>query len=239
MRTVNVLLVISFLSLFGIWSFMNNERQDIQITDNESLTTLIEDLLESSGPQERVVAPVPMPRLERSPVERSFGEVANLQISDGNFSELSQGWRNGIEQIVEGNRCLDYDYLIMEAVDGDRMRYLLTKAQMLVESNCKPDAFGGGVDIGLLQVQEPTCTQDVGVEGDLFDPKTNIECAVGYLTLLDERYGRSELHELFVAYNAGPTGALRISNPKSFQYVRKIHFAFNQLLKQEQIGIKV
>jgi len=234
MRTAIVLGVLFFFGFVGIWFFVNNEKPNVLPTDKTGMTTLIDSLLKSSESEKSVVAPVPAPRLERR-----HSEIGNIQISDGDFSELSKGWKRGVIALATGTKCRGYDYDIWEAVGGDRLKYLLIKAQMLVESNCKANAFGGGTDYGLLQVQKPVCIKDVGVTGDLFDPQTNIRCAVGYLRLLRELYGRNELAELYTAYNAGPTGALRIKNPKAFPYVRKIAFAFEQLLKQERANAKV
>ena len=154
MRTA-ILVVLGFLFVFGgVWFFVDNKKSAVQ-PDGGGLTILIEDLLKSSESKREIVAPVPLPRLERPAVVS-----IDVEISDGNFDELSQGWKRGIVALAAGTECRGYDYDIWSAVKGDRLRYLLLKAQMLVESNCKADILGGGTDYGLLQVQQATCTKD-------------------------------------------------------------------------------
>ena len=168
----------------------------------------------------------------KHPQAPTLQHVSNF--SDGNFEALSKGWRNGIGRLVKDVRCKAHDRIIWSMVSGNRLKYLLAKAQMMVESNCDWLALGGGTDYGLFQVQVPTCAKDVAVSGNLFDPATNIRCATAYLEILCKRHNRCALPELYTAYNAGPTGSLAIVDKRAFQYVRKIHFAFRALVEHER-----
>ncbi len=175
----------------------------------------------------------------RGGLDRLFEEVSTetivektrstIELSDGNFEALSEKWRDGISWLVKTGRCKAYDHLIWWFVGGNRFKYLLAKAQMMVESGCRPSIIGGGTDYGLFQVQRPTCAE-VGFTGDLLDPATNIQCALAYRKALCKRYRHCALPDLFVAYNVGPTGSARIKDKRAFEYARKIHFAVSRLV---------
>ena len=145
-------------------------------------------------------------------------------LSDGQFDQLPEHWRQDMARLVRNDSCREYDTAIWFAVEGDRVRYMLAKAQMMVESQCRPTVIGGGTDYGLFQVQHRAC-KDVGVDGDLLDPYINVDCALAYSQAICQRYGVCATVDRLVAYNAGPTGSEKIKDKKSFDYVRRVHYA--------------
>ena len=94
-------------------------------------------------------------------------------------------------------------------------------AQMHKESSCNAQAVGGVGEIGLFQVKQSTC-EDRGVAGDLFDPETNIRCAVAQSRWLCEVKGHCEIIPNLVAYNAGGDGVKRVRNLSKHPYVHGI-----------------
>ena len=81
--------------------------------------------------------------------------------------------------------CNQYDSLVHKYFG---VNFALRKAQMFGESSCNSTTVGSAGEIGLFQVKPSTC-KDVGVTGDLFDPKNNIDCASRYLTQLCSVHG--------------------------------------------------
>jgi soluble lytic murein transglycosylase-like protein len=229
------ILILVLAAMTAIWfGYGRDESPDMdqpEVSDlpyaREDLDALVEGLLKKE--QKAPKKAVPQKR------ERLAPRTWEINFSDGKFNELSEKWRNGILWLVKTDQCRSYDEVINRVAGGDRMTFLLVKAQMMTESNCRSGAVGGGTDFGLFQVQKPTCRKDVGVEGDLYDPETNIVCAVGYLAVLCEKHKRCTLPELYAAYNAGPTGARSIKDARAFDYVRKIHFVLTRLLAHEKV----
>ena len=196
-----------------VWHHYDSAVQ-YSTNDQEALDLLVEQLLKGSQKKR----PEPKARA--------------IEISDGKFEELSQKWRDGIHWLITTGKCQAYDHLIWHMVSGNRFKYLLAKAQMMVESGCRFDVLGGETDHGLFQVQTRAC-EDVGIKGDLFDPKTNVTCALAYHRKLCESYGKCSLTDMLVAYNVGPTGSNSVLDKRAHQYPRKIEYALRQLLRRE------
>lgn len=216
LKKVNCVFRITFVGLF-VWFFVQyyNSAAHYSSSDQEALDLLVEQLLEESKQKKQAQPSVPA-----------------IEISDGKFDELSQKWRDGIRWLLTTGKCRAYDNIIWYMVSGNRFKYLLAKAQMMVESNCRWDVLGGGTDHGLFQVQTRAC-EDVGIRGDLFDPKTNVTCALAYHRKLCKSYGKCALTDMLVAYNVGPTGSNKVEDKRAHQYPRKIDYALRELIKRK------
>lgn len=225
MRNLFLLAIAAIAAMWISGKFQHSELP------REALQRLIERVAEepAMSQKERQRLDALIERLNEIP--ETGGSI--IAISDGKFNELSKKWRQGIDWLLTTGRCRAYEQIIWHAVDGNRFKFLLAKAQMMVESGCRWDIVGGGTDHGLFQVQEGAC-KDVGIEGDLFDPETNVRCAIAYHRTLCKRYGKCELTDMVVAYNAGPTGSERVKNKRAHQYARKIHFALERVMKHER-----
>jgi hypothetical protein len=217
LKKVNFVVRITFAVLFGIFVAQYYAAGNYSSSDQEALDLLVEQLLRESEQSNN-----PTPEV------RKF----EISISDGKFEELSQKWRDGVQWLLSTGKCKAYDHLIWYMVSGNRFKYLLAKAQMMVESGCRFDVIGGGTDYGLFQVQMRACL-DVGIEGDLLDPKTNVKCAIAYHNKLCVSYGKCTLTERLVAYNVGPTGSNKVQDKRAHQYPRKIEYALRELLKRK------
>lgn len=174
------------------------------------------------------VTKVTVPAVAKLPQLPAPEKPRSTHISDGKFDALSAKWRRGVRQLVSTSLCDAYDRVIWTAVDKDPKRFWLAKAQMIVESGCRPRLIGHKTDFGLFQVQKGACA-DVGIAGDLLDPATNIKCATAYRQTLCWQYGHCAPAEMFVGYNAGPVGAERIDDKQAFEYARKVDFAYRAL----------
>ncbi len=198
---------------------------------------LYENALQTRAAREHTVSEKPLeitvtkvtPRVVAELPQLPDPRVKQTPISDGQFDQLSEKWRQGVRWLVRTSLCDAYDRIIWKSVGQDRKRFWLAKAQMMVESGCRPTLVGNGTDYGLFQVQKAACA-DVGITGNLLDPVTNIKCATAYKSALCWQYGRCSPTQMFVGYNAGPTGAKRVDDEHAFEYARKIDFAFRLLV---------
>jgi hypothetical protein len=156
----------------------------------------------------------------------------------GTHSTLSKGWTDEIIALVRSGKCRQYYPYIREEVGLlDETRFWRSVAQMMTESMCNPRLVGAnGKDKGLFQTQASTCA-DVGVFGNLFDPRTNTKCALAYLKSLVTRYHFEDGTDgKFYAYNGGAKYGRRQEQRQANtgmkgQYIQKIEFAERQLEK--------
>jgi len=160
-------------------------------------------------------------------------QVESLVISDGNFSTLSRGWKSSVRQLLASGGCDRFAHIIEQEVPGDESERLLATAQMIVESSCRENARSVAGARGLFQVKEVAC-RDVHMEGDLYDPSFNAQCAQAYRVALCTWYGWCTQADSLVAYNEGPTGARRVSDIQSHPYVRKVDYVL-ALLQQHSV----
>jgi hypothetical protein len=220
-KKVNFVFRITFAVLFGIFVAQYYAGGNYSSSDREALDLLVEQLLRESEQSKN-----PTPEV------RKF----DISISDGKFDELSKKWRDGVHWLLSTGKCKAYDNIVWYMVGGNKFKYLLAKAQMMVESGCRFDVIGGGTDHGLFQVQRRTC-EDVGIkvdaEEELLDPKTNVKCAIAYHKKLCVSYGKCTLTDMLVSYNVGPTGSSKVIDKRAHQYPRKIEYALRELLKRK------
>lgn len=224
LKRVNFVVRITFAALFGFavaQHYAGSYQEPLSSSERQKLDSLVEQFLKE-----------PKRKQTPAPKVRKF----DISISDGKFEELSKKWRDGIHWLLSTGKCRAYDRIVWNSLTGNKitknLKYAVVKAQMMVESGCRWNVIGGGTDYGLFQVQKRAC-EDVGVEGDLLDPKTNTKCAIAYHKKLCVSYGKCALTERLVAYNVGPTGSSRVKNKRAHQYPRKIEYALRALLKRK------
>ncbi|MBI4779674.1 lytic transglycosylase domain-containing protein [Candidatus Falkowbacteria bacterium] len=102
-----------------------------------------------------------------------------------------------------------YDTLLSNA-DYD---CTLLKAVMFAESSGRPNITSSAGAVGLMQVM-PSTAQSLGVNGNLYDPQTNINVGAKYLTQLSSTACNgssnnsicraSDIKYVIAAYNGGP-----------------------------------
>jgi hypothetical protein len=197
------------------------------LVENAQATYAARHEMSLEKPLEVIVTKV-TPRVVAELPQLPDPRVKPAAISDGKFDTLSANWRRGVKLLVRTSLCDAYDRILWNAVDKNSRRFWLAKAQMIVESSCQSWRIGHKTDFGLFQVQKRAC-KEVGITGDLLDPKTNVACAAAYRQKLCWSYGHCGPADMFVGYNAGPTGAERIDDKQAFEYARKIDFAFRVL----------
>lgn len=158
--------------------------------------------------------------------EDVMGQFITLHVADEPVSGLG-GFLQSLEKpakkitalkLAEVASCNKYDALLHKHAGA---AFVLRKAQMQAESSCDAMAQGGKGDTGLFQVRKPAC-DEVGVKGNLFDPETNIKCAVRYLSRLCSHYGWCTDDARLVAYNVGPTGARYVHNYATHPYSKRV-----------------
>src|SRR5262245_26589158 len=98
-------------------------------------------------------------------------------------------------------RTGDYDDLIVEHAERNRVRQSLVRAVIQVESAFNPYALSNKGAMGLMQLM-PATAQQFGVR-NAFNPAENVRAVVAYLRQLLDRYDNDEELAL-AAYNAGP-----------------------------------
>ena len=155
--------------------------------------------------------------------------VVTWHISDRNYADLSLKWRVGVKLLLATGVCDRFNDIIRANVMHEDM-FLFVKAQMIVESGCRPDAVSSTDARGLFQVKEIAC-RDVGLEGNLYEPSFNASCALKYRKALCQRYGNCTLSALFVSYNKGPGGIKSVRNAREHFYARKIDYVLEALVK--------
>lgn len=155
-----------------------------------------------------------------------MGQFITLHVIDEPVSGLS-GFLQSLEKPakkitapkhVAVATCDKYDALLRKHAGK---AFVLRKAQMQAESSCDAMAQGDKGDTGLFQVRKPAC-DEVGVKGNLFEPETNIKCAVRYLSRLCSHYGWCTDDARLVAYNVGPTGARLVRNYAAHPYSKRV-----------------
>lgn len=114
--------------------------------------------------------------------------------------------------LANGRQLSPYDELIQEYAQRYGFDWRLVAAQIFQESGFNPEARSWVGARGLMQVMPRTARQ-VGIDGDLNDPETNIRAGMRYLDWLRERFEedlsvRDRTWFVLAAFNAG-TGHVR------------------------------
>lgn len=119
---------------------------------------------------------------------------------------------------------LPYGSALAEAAERHGVDGLLLAAVVDVESGFSPRAVSPRGAVGLMQIL-PSTGRAQGVEGDLLDPRVNVDAGSRYLRGLVELYG-GDLELALAAYNAGPAAVTRHAGVPPFretrEYVRKV-----------------
>ncbi len=100
-----------------------------------------------------------------------------------------------LESSLHGSRYWDYDELIRDAGSKYGVDPMLIKSVVWRESKFQPDKVGTSGERGLMQVGEAAAADWAKAEKvetfmptDLFDPKTNLDAGVWYLSRAVERW---------------------------------------------------
>lgn len=106
----------------------------------------------------------------------------------------------------------------------------LLESLCYVESRHNVDAIhqddGGGDSLGICQVKQFTC-EDFGIDGgNLFDPKSNIECAATYLQYQINRY--HNIKRGVCAYNRGKS-----TGDGNNRYTKKVYQEWKKRLHEK------
>ena len=132
--------------------------------------------------------------------------------------------------VVEPLRGTSIKYIehIIEASAKNGMDPALVAAVIAVESNFKPTARSYAGAKGLMQINNVTA-RHLKVK-DIYDPKTNINAGVYYLSELSEMFsGKTEL--MLAAYNAGPSTVKKFKGVPPYKqtarYIQKVMNLFH------------
>lgn len=121
-------------------------------------------------------------------------------------------------------RDLPYGSALAEAAGNHEVDGLLLAAIVAVESGFSPGAVSPRGAVGLMQIL-PSTGRAHGADGDLLDPRVNVEVGSRYLRGLLDLYD-GDLELALAAYNAGPTAVSRHAGVPPFretrEYVRKV-----------------
>ena len=95
-----------------------------------------------------------------------------------------------------------YDSLITYYAEAQGLPFALVKAQMLAESNAKPNAVSRVGAKGLMQFMPETWTDIAGHDADPHNPELSIEAGCRYLRRLLDQFNQNTPAAL-AAYNWG------------------------------------
>lgn len=109
--------------------------------------------------------------------------------------------------LKDGQRISPWDDLVREYAQQYGFDWRLILAQIYQESSFNPETRSWMGAHGLMQIM-PRTAEQIGVEGDLSDPETNIRAGLKYLAWLRERFEDDlRVHDrmwfMLAAYNAG------------------------------------
>ncbi len=127
-------------------------------------------------------------------------------------AERIRRFRNQRADLAQGAALTPYDELLKKIAGEHGFDWRLIAAQAYQESSFDPSARSWAGALGLLQVM-PRSARQIGVEGDLEDPATNLRAGIRYLKWLRGRFEedlsvRDRTWFMLAAYNAG-TGHVR------------------------------
>lgn len=129
---------------------------------------------------------------------------------------------------------LPYGDALSEAAGRHGIDSLLLAAVVEVESGFSPDAVSPRGAVGLMQIL-PSTGRAQGAEGDLLDPRVNVEAGSRYLRGLLNLYD-GDLELALAAYNAGPTAVSRHAGIPPFretrEYVRKVMSRYDRYQRE-------
>lgn len=108
----------------------------------------------------------------------------------------------------------------------------LLQAVAQVESNYRPNATGSKGEIGLFQIMP---LHYKGKSEELYSPKVNAKEAIKVLKEAKKYCHVQDNLAWLSCYNAGVTGAKRITNPEEFQYVVRVRKAYNKVKAKEAL----
>jgi membrane-bound lytic murein transglycosylase F len=125
------------------------------------------------------------------------------------FEDQERIRRYQTQRVSRGNaqQLTPFDALIKRYAQRHGLDWRLVAAQIFQESSFDPDKTSWVGAQGLMQVMPKTARQ-VGVNGDLTDPETNIRAGTRYLAWLRERFEddlrvRDRMWLTLAAFNAG------------------------------------
>lgn len=125
---------------------------------------------------------------------------------------LSRDPEYTLREWLAGSRYWDYDRLINQVAARHSVDPMLVKAVVWRESKFLPDKVGSRGERGLMQVTEIAAQDwakaekiETFVPTDLFDPKTNLDVGVWYLSRAMERWKNRDnpIPFALAEYNAG------------------------------------
>lgn len=117
-----------------------------------------------------------------------------------------------VREWLAGSRYQDYDRAISQVAARHSIDPLLVKAVVWRESKFQPDKVGSKGERGLMQVTEIAAQDwvrakkiETFVPTDLFDPQTNLDVGVWYLSRAMERWKNRDnpIPFALAEYNAG------------------------------------
>ncbi|MEX1080948.1 MAG: transporter substrate-binding domain-containing protein [Halofilum sp. (in: g-proteobacteria)] len=122
-------------------------------------------------------------------------------------AEHIRRFRNERADMAQGAALTPYDDLFKQYAGEHGFDWRLIAAQAYQESSFNPRARSWAGAVGLLQLM-PTSARQIGVDGDLEDPETNLRAGVRYLKWLRGRFEedlsvRDRTWFMLAAYNAG------------------------------------
>ncbi len=131
--------------------------------------------------------------------------------------------------------ALRYHPIIVNAGETHDVETALIKAIIMAESGYNPRAVSSRGAKGLMQIM-PATARAMGVQKDLFDPGSNIDCGVKYFKKLLDRYdGRIDL--ALAAYNAGSAKVKKYRGIPPYKvtrhYIKKVLTYYKYYKKEE------
>jgi hypothetical protein len=113
-----------------------------------------------------------------------------------------------------------YDAFILEASELYRIPVPLIRAVIKVESDYDPKVVSSMDCKGLMQVH-PAVQEDMGTQGDVFDPRTNILTGTRFLRWLANRVD-GDLVLTIAGYHSGPGSLAKFGNTvPPYKYTRQ------------------
>ncbi|OGH60612.1 MAG: hypothetical protein A3G34_10800 [Candidatus Lindowbacteria bacterium RIFCSPLOWO2_12_FULL_62_27] len=104
--------------------------------------------------------------------------------------------------VTDRDRVALYAGLIRQHARMYNLPEPLIKAVIQAESSFNPEAVSHKGAVGLMQVM-PATAKDIGILGDLKDPRVNIDAGCRYLSMMLSRF-KGQVPLALAAYNAGP-----------------------------------
>lgn len=104
--------------------------------------------------------------------------------------------------VADRERVALYAGLIRQNARTYNLPEALVRAVIQAESAFNPTAVSPKGAVGLMQVM-PSTAKGIGIQGDLKDPKINVEAGCRYLSMMLSRF-KGQIPLALAGYNAGP-----------------------------------